>query len=90
MAASTALITTGVKKVRVQKTSLDVVWNTFAIFIFVYYVCINVRVCMYVCVCVCMYVYTYVCAYMYVCTYVFIYVSVYMYVFTGCGRTINK
>ena len=44
MAASLALITTGVKPVSVQKTSLDVVWKNFAIFIFVCYVHIYVGV----------------------------------------------
>jgi len=67
MAAYSALITTGVKTVRVQKPSLDVVWNTFAILMFVYFVCIYVRVCMYVCICmyIRMYVHIYVCVRMY-------------------------
>jgi len=47
-AASSALNTTGVLQVSVQRPSLDLVWNTFAILMLVYYVGI------YLFVCVCM------------------------------------
>ena len=45
IAAFLALNTTGVKPVRVQRSSVDVVWNRFVIHMFVCYVYIYIYEC---------------------------------------------
>ena len=82
MAASSALNKTGVKPVKAQRPSVNVVWSNFAIFMLVIYEYIYIY----------MYVRTYVFMFIYVCVrlYVFVFVCLCMYLSTGWGRTIRQ